>query len=76
MQEAVSRGGLLIVMGDMNARVGDDTGIWGEVLAGMVRKCAMRIGGNSYSSSVSTIFGSQTHGFHTKESTNTHVMSR
>ena len=28
----VARGDLLIVMGDMNARVGDDTGIWGEVL--------------------------------------------
>ena len=35
LQEAVgrvARDDLLIVMGDMNARVGDDTGIWGEVL--------------------------------------------
>ena len=35
LQEAVgrvARGDLLIVMGDMNARAGDDTGIWGEVL--------------------------------------------
>ena len=35
LQEAVgrvARGDLLIVMGDMNARVVDDTGIWGKVL--------------------------------------------
>ena len=35
LQEAVgrvARGDLLIVVGDMNARVGDDTGIWCEVL--------------------------------------------
>ena len=28
----MAQGDLLILMGDMNARVGDDTGIWGEVL--------------------------------------------
>ena len=35
LQETVGRvvsGDLLVVMGDMNARVGDDTSIWGEVL--------------------------------------------
>ncbi len=35
LQETIGRvasGDLLIVMGDMNARVGNDTSIWGEVL--------------------------------------------
>ena len=34
-QETVRRlahGDLLVMMGDMNARVGNDTGVWGEVL--------------------------------------------
>lgn len=29
---SVARGDLLVVMGDMNARVGCDTSIWGKVL--------------------------------------------
>ena len=58
-QETVRRlahGDLLIMMGDMNARVGNDTGVWGEVLEGKVKRCAMRMGGDFYSSAVSTIF--------------------
>lgn len=43
--------------GDMNARVGNDTGIWGEVLGRlmMVRKCAKRMGGDLHSSAVYTV---------------------
>ena len=51
----LARGNLLILMGDMNTRVGNDTGIWRKFLEGMVKKCAMRMGGDFYSSAVSTI---------------------
>ena len=49
-------GDLLIVMGDMNVRMGNDTGIWGKFLDGKVKRSAMRMGGDFYSSAVSTIF--------------------
>ena len=61
----------MVMMGDMNARVGCDTSIWGEVWRGMERKCATTMGDNYCSSAVSTISGSLTHGFHTRESTST-----
>ena len=67
----MARGDLLIVMGDMNARVGNDvSGV--SSLAGVVRKYAMRMAGDFCSSVVSTVFGIPTPGFHTKESTSTH----
>ena len=62
---------LLIVMGDMNARVGNDTDIGARSLVGMVRMSAMRMGRDFYSLVVSTTFGFTTHGSHIKEYTST-----
>ena len=54
----MAHGDLLIVMGDMKTRVGNDTGIWGEVLGSHGEEvCNESVGGGDfYSSAVSTIF--------------------
>ena len=63
LQETVGRvahGDLLIVMGDMKTRVGNDTGIWGEVVGRHGEEVCNESGGGGggdfYSSAVSTIF--------------------
>ena len=68
---SVARVDLMVMMGDMNARVGCDTSVLGEVLGGMEKKCTTTMGDDYCSSAVSTISGSLTHGFHTRESTST-----
>ena len=45
----------LIVMGDLNARVGNETDIWGS-LGGMVNSYAMRMGAVWYSFVVNTTY--------------------
>ena len=45
----VSQRDLLIVMGDLNARVGNETDIWGRSLGGTVNSYAMRTGAGCYS---------------------------
>ena len=74
MQEmvgSVARGNLMVVMGDMNARVGCDVSIWVKSLVEMGRKFATKMAGGYCSSAVSTISGLQTPGFHTKEYSST-----
>ena len=59
LQEMVRRvacGDVLIVMGNMNTRVGNDTGIWGEVLGRQGEEVCNEDGRRILSSAVSTIF--------------------
>ena len=63
----------MVVMSDMNARVGCYTSVWDEVLGGMERKCATTVGDGYCSAAVSTTSGSLTHGFHTRESTSAYT---
>ena len=67
----VARDDLLIVMGDMNARVGDDTTIWGEVFARHGEEVCNENGRRFCSSAVNTAFGYPTPDSHTKEYTST-----
>ena len=67
LQETVGdmeRVDLMVMMGDMNARVGCDTSIWGEVLGRNGEEVCNDNGKRFCSSAVSTISGSLTHGFH------------
>ena len=61
----------MIVMGDMNARVGDDTGIWGEVLGRHGEEVCNENGRRLLQFSSEHNLCISTHGFHTIESTNT-----
>ena len=59
LQETVGRvahGDLLIVMGDMNTRVGNDTDIWGEVLGRHCEEVCNEVGRRILGSAVNTIF--------------------
>ena len=52
----VARGDLLIMMGDMNTRVGNDTGIWDEALGRHGEEVCNEDGRRILSSAVNTIF--------------------